>query len=123
MKDPRTGTDFNPTFAIRTLYHLRSSRDILVDFIKKRIPEITEEEISAFVPEQDNRSTNTENFINLIRTMANSSKDNNFAYARHNLNLQRFVASNSTSPSTSPITINNLSTINIINIQSSIYII
>ena len=51
LKDPRTGMDFNPTFAIRTLYHARPSRDILVLFIKKRIPEITEEEINTFVPE------------------------------------------------------------------------
>ena len=99
LKDPSTGTDFNLTFAILTLYHTCPSRDILALFIKKHIPEITEEEINAFVPKQDDQKTNTANFINLIRTMDNSRQENNGAYARHILNLQRSAASNSTSPS------------------------
>ena len=90
---------FNTGFVICTLYHARPSRDLLVQFIKKRIPEIIEEEINAFVPDQDNQKTNTDFFMNLIRTMANSHQENNDVYTRHIQNLQRSAASNSTSPS------------------------
>ena len=38
LKDPRTGQDFNPTYAIRSLYHARPTRQILASFIMKRIP-------------------------------------------------------------------------------------
>ena len=59
LKDPRTGMDFNPSFAICTLYHTRPSRDILAQFIKKGILEITEEVLNAFAPNQDDQKTNT----------------------------------------------------------------
>ena len=72
--------DFNPGFSIRTLYHALPTCDILVQFINKYILEITKEEINAFVPDQDEQKTNTGNFINLIRTMANSRQEKIIMY-------------------------------------------
>ena len=99
LKDLRTGMGFNPGFAIRTLYHAHPSRDILVQFIKKRIREITKEEINAFVPDQEDQKTNTEYFMSLIRTMDISGQENNNVYTRHIRNSQRSMVSNSASPS------------------------
>ena len=84
---------------MRTLYYPRPSRDILQNFLKNRIPDITEEEIDAFVPETDDSTTNTLNFISQIRTMAISREDNYIIYERHIQNLQNAAASSSTSPS------------------------
>ena len=53
LKDPWTGQDFNPTFAMTTLYHSRPTRQILKGVLMHRIPGITTEEVDAFVPETD----------------------------------------------------------------------
>ena len=99
LKDHRTGQDFNPTFAMRTLYHPRPTRETLQNFLKNRILQITEEEVDAFVPETDDSTTNTLNFISQIRTMAISREDNFVVYERHIHNLQNAAASTITSPS------------------------
>ena len=99
LKDPRTGMNFNLSYAIHTLFIARPSRANLALSVKNCIPEITKEEINAFVPDQDDQKTNTEDFINLIRTMTHSREVNSDACTRHIQNLQRSAASNSASPS------------------------
>ena len=98
LKDPRTGQDFNPTFAMRTLYHPRPTREVLQNFIRQRIRDITAEEVDVVVPETDNYTTNTRNFLSQIRTMALSRELNNNSYEHHIHALQNAAASNSTPP-------------------------
>ena len=43
LKDPRTGFDFKSLYVIQKLFIARPSRNILVEFVKNRIPEITAE--------------------------------------------------------------------------------
>jgi len=63
LKDPRTGDNFNSTFALRSLYHSRPSRAMIANLIVKRIMGITVSEIDQFLPALDDCNTNLENFV------------------------------------------------------------
>ena len=104
LKDPRVVFDFKPLYAIQNLFISRPTRDNLVEFVKNRIPEITAEQINECVPNEDNRLTNTAEFINLIKTMAHLREVNSDAYTRCIQNLQRSTASHSLSTSNIQIT-------------------
>ena len=103
LKDPRTGQDFNPTFALRSLYHPRPTRETLKGDLRHRIPGITAEEVDAFVTETDDCSMNIVNFVNQIKSMANLREINRLAYERHISHLQNAAASQFISPSHPPL--------------------
>ena len=95
---------------MRTLYHSRPNREILKGDLRHRIPGITTEAFDAFIPETDDCSMNTINFINQIRTMANSREIMCSAYERHISQLQSTAASQFTSPSHPPVLLPSCST-------------
>ena len=92
LKDPRTGEDYNSTYALRCLYNANPTRAIIKDVVRNRIPHMTEEDVNAFVPEEDDCTMNITNFVNQIRTMANSREPNRFAYDTHISQLQNAAA-------------------------------
>ena len=98
LKDPRTGMNYEPGYTIQHLFITRPSHANLALFIKNRIPEITAEQINAFVFDEDDQKTNTADFINLIKTTTHLREVNSDVYTRHIQNLQRSAASNPTSP-------------------------
>ena len=96
LKDPRTGDNFIPTYALRTLFHSHPSRANIEETINHSINGITTKEINQFLPTTDDPNANTGEFVAQIRAFAASRESNQIEYNTHIQTLQNASASNST---------------------------
>ena len=81
------------------LSHSRPSRQILQTTIMKRIPSIKIEEVTEFLPNSDDITTNTSNFISQIRGLAELRRANLETYQLH-IQQRQNVAAASLTPTT-----------------------
>ena len=72
LKDPRTGQNVNPTFVLISLFHSRPNRSVIAHTINRRIPGIMSDEINDFLPNIDDITTNTGEFVAQITAFAES---------------------------------------------------
>ena len=81
FKDPRTGVNFNPTFALRTLLQSRPTRDDIRTTLKTRIENVTDDNVDLFLPPDEDAIIH--NFITLIRQLAHVRARNRAMYTNH----------------------------------------
>ena len=94
FKDSKTGTNYNPRYARRTLYQSRPSSQDIEASLFERLPPLSPSLLSHFIPQQSN---NEEEMILLftshITQLDTSRVDNCRLYTAHIKQLQNSAAS------------------------------
>ena len=96
FKDPRTGANYNPTYALRTLLKSRLDRNAIRDTLLHRIEHLSSDNVDEFLP--TNSDDIFQSFVSLTKELANSRLENRRRYMSHLADAANRAASSPNCP-------------------------